>query len=109
MPMKKILYNVTVKIESAVHDDWLEWMKHHHIPDVLKTGCFSGCRMMKLISEPDHDDPTYSIQYTCNSITDYETYIDRFSEKLREEAGKRYEGKFVAFRTVLEWVDEFAP
>ena len=35
-----ILYNVTVKIAKAVHDDWLEWMKTVHIPDVLKTNLF---------------------------------------------------------------------
>ena len=35
-----IVYNVTVKIEKDIHDDWLAWMKETHIPEVLKTNLF---------------------------------------------------------------------
>jgi hypothetical protein len=103
-----VIYSVTVKIENTVHDEWLYWMQQHHIPEVLNTGCFTGCRLLKLISEPADDGTTYSIQYTCNSLADYETYRIRFSEKLQQQHALRYEGKFVAFRTLLEQVDTFS-
>lgn len=105
--MPSIIYSVTVKIENSVHNEWLLWMKQHHIPDVLKTGCFTGCRMLKLFSEPQDDGITYSIQYTCNRLADYETYRDRFSKELQQQHIDKYEGKFVAFRTLLEQVETF--
>ena len=37
---KMILYNVTVNIENAVADEWLQWMKEVHVPDVMRTGIF---------------------------------------------------------------------
>ena len=29
-----IIYNVTIKIDLDVHDEWLAWMKLEHIPRV---------------------------------------------------------------------------
>jgi hypothetical protein len=40
-----ILYNVTVKIEADAQEDWLQWMKSTHIPDVMDTGLFLGYRI----------------------------------------------------------------
>ncbi|MBK7696945.1 MAG: DUF4286 family protein [Saprospiraceae bacterium] len=47
-----IIYNVTVKIDRDKTDEWLHWMKHHHIPEVLNTeGFFSlECRLSKLLT-----------------------------------------------------------
>ncbi|MCC6385253.1 MAG: DUF4286 family protein [Bacteroidia bacterium] len=105
--MAKILYNVTVKVDHDIHSHWLEWLQQHHIPAVLETGCFTGYRLMRLISEPDDDGFTYSIQYTCKHLSAYERYINFFSEGLRQQSEKLYKGKTVIFRTVLEYVDEF--
>jgi hypothetical protein len=35
-----IVYNVTVKVNTEVHDEWFAWMKETHIPEVMKTGLF---------------------------------------------------------------------
>ena len=37
-----ILYNVTIKVDHDIHDEWMEWMKQTHIPQVLETGLFIG-------------------------------------------------------------------
>ena len=33
-----IIYNLTINLEDSIHDDWLEWMKKNHMPDVMRTG-----------------------------------------------------------------------
>ena len=38
-----LVYNVTVKVNTDIHEEWLEWMKKTHIPEVLATGYFSKC------------------------------------------------------------------
>lgn len=98
-----IIYNVTVNIEDGIHLEWINWMKTVHIPDVMATGYFLENRFAKVLStQEDEMGHTYSIQYLCNSLTDLEEYQEKCSAPLQEEHGKRYQGKFVAFRTLLE-------
>jgi hypothetical protein len=100
-----IIYNVTVNIEESIQADWMNWMKTVHIPQVMATGYFSEHRMAKVLSTQEGETGhTYAIQYTCNSMKDLEEYQEKWSNALQEEHGKRYQGKFVAFRTLLELV-----
>lgn len=99
-----IVYNVTVKIENSVHDEWLNWMRTVHIPDVLNTGLFSENRMLKVLVD-DTDGVTYSIQYTCANMQALETYQAKHAPALQAEHTARYRDKFVAFRTLLEVID----
>jgi len=98
-----VVYNVTVSVDASVHDDWVGWMKAVHIPDVMATGCFLENRFLKVLSGKP-DELTYSIQYLCSSMAEYEAYRDRFATALQAAHTGRYPGKFVAFRTLLETV-----
>ena len=102
-----ILYNVTISIDQSVHDEWLAWMKSVHIPAVMNTGCFTECKMLRVLG----DDPeqtggghTYAVQYSCNSMDDFIHYEKTFADPLRKEHAEKYKDKFVAFRTLLERV-----
>ena len=100
-----ILYNVTVNIDHDVHDEWLAWMKEVHIPDVMNTGLFIESRICRIHAE-EQGGKSYSFQYLAKSLDDYERYQNEFAPKLQQEHTKRYEGKFVAFRTILEVVQQ---
>ena len=100
-----IIYNVTVNIEEAYHDDWLRWMKEVHIPDVMRTGKFTGNQILRIIGDEDSGGKTYSIQYTCKNMSDFLEYEHEHAQALRAEHTARYKDKFVAFRTLLETVD----
>ena len=84
-----IVYNVTVKIEKDIHDDWLAWMKDN--------------KMMKVLVDED-DGFTYSIQYRVSSWEKLDDYQKNHAPALQQSHNKKYEGKFVAFRTLLEEV-----
>ncbi|MBX7107650.1 MAG: DUF4286 family protein [Chitinophagales bacterium] len=99
-----LLYNVTIKIAKEVETEWLQWMKSSHVPDVIHTGQFAGSRISRLMDQPDEEDPTYVIQYECESIETFNYYIDTYAAALREEFAQRYKDKFVAFRTLMEVV-----
>lgn len=100
-----IIYNVTVNIENSAHDEWLEWMKNVHIPDVMNTGKFISSRMLRIIGDDDSGGKTYSIQYACNSLSDFQSYEHDHAQALRAEHTAKFKDKFVAFRTLLESVD----
>lgn len=99
-----IIYNVTVKIDNSVHDEWLSWMKAVHIPDVLATGYFIDNKLCKVLVD-DEDGVTYSIQYTCESMKKLNEYYSKHAPALQKEHTTKYKDKFVAFRTLLEVVD----
>lgn len=100
-----IIYNVTINIDETIHNDWLIWMKTTHIPDVMNTGFFVENKICKVIStQEDETGHTYAIQYTCANMDDLEKYQKKHALKLQQEHLNRYEGKFAAFRTLLEVV-----
>lgn len=96
-----IIYNVTVKVDNEIHNEWLEWMKVVHIPDVLKTGLFSDQRVCRVLVD-DSDGITYAIQYTCRNMDDFIRYEREHAPRLRQEHIDRYQDKALAFRTLLE-------
>lgn len=101
-----IIYNVTINVEDDVHEQWLSWMKQMHIPDVMRTGFFTEYKMAKLLTrQPDETGATYVIQYTAKSMTDYETYQRDCAPALQAETKKFFDGKFVAFRSLMEVVE----
>ena len=100
-----IIYNVTINIQEDIHDEWVNWMKKEHIPDMLQTGKFSKALMTRVLVKEEMGGITYSVQYTAKNREVLQKYYEEDAEALRAKS-KAFEGKFVAFRTVLEVVSE---
>ena len=97
-----IIYNVTIKVDADVANDWLSWMKQEHIPDLMSTGLFTGHRLCRLLEQDETEGVTYIAQYFCEGMEQYNTYISRNAQEMREKGFARFGGKFAAFRTVME-------
>lgn len=100
------IYNVTSNIEDKAHDQWLQWMKTIHIPEVLATGKFLSAKMSKVLTE-EGNGHSYSVQYTVANKDLLDSYYEQDAPKLREEAFKLFADQLLSFRTELEVVDEF--
>lgn len=46
------IYNVTINIDNAVHDEWLTWMETHII-EVLNTGKFISAKFTQVLVEEE--------------------------------------------------------
>lgn len=99
-----IIYNVTINVEDDIHHEWLEWMQKVHIPEVLSTGLFNGYRLCRLL-DVDDEGTTYSVQYSCKSLNEYNMYKAEHAPRLQQETLRKFGEKFVAFRTLLEVVE----
>ena len=99
-----ILYNVTSSIEPSVADEWLDYMRSTHMPEVMETGFFLKTQLLRLLNKED-DGITYAAQYYCIGLEQLEDYQNICAPALRAEMEKRFAGKYVSFRTVLEVVD----
>jgi len=97
-----IIYNVTVKVDLDIHEEWVEWMKNDHIPDVMATSMFEGYRMAHVLLQDESEGITYSIQYDCKDMATLQKYTAQFAPALQKDVKTRYPDKFVAFRTLLE-------
>jgi len=101
-----ILYNVTLRVDEEIHDDWVQWMKAIHIADVMKTGLFIDYRMSRMLSGEPGDAPTYTIQYRLENEQKLETYQSQFASGLQNDHMDRYGDKVLAFRSLMEVIDE---
>ncbi|MBK9254833.1 MAG: DUF4286 family protein [Saprospiraceae bacterium] len=102
----KILYNVTVKIESAIHDEWLDWMRSVHIPDVMATGCFLSYRITRIVGDNDEHGIGYAFQYISPDNDTFHRYNTLYAPALQRSHTERYKEQYVAFRTLMEVIEE---
>ena len=97
-----VLYNVSNKVDREIVQEWLDYMRNKHIPDVMATGHFTGYRICRLLDQPEEDDPTYVIQYECATLHKLNHYQLHDAPALREDLNSKFKERFVAFRTVME-------
>lgn len=101
-----IIYNVTTNIHESVHDQWMIWMQHKHIPEMLATGKFVSAKMARVLIEEEMGGVTYSVQYTTDSKETLLRYYLEDAPSLREEGEKIFGDKMLSFRTELEVISE---
>ncbi|MBQ0909199.1 DUF4286 family protein [Flavobacterium sp. F-328] len=102
-----ILYNVTTNIHESVHDQWMIWMQHKHIPEMLATGKFTAARMVRVLVEEEMGGVTYSVQYTTDSKATLESYYQEDAPTMRAEGVKLFGDKMLAFRTELQLIADY--
>jgi hypothetical protein len=99
-----IIYNVTIKINWSVHDAWLLWMQHDHMPEVVATGCFTHSQLVRLLETDEKEGPTYAAQYFADNKSDYNRYTELHSALLRQKAFDKWGDHFTAFRSLMQVV-----
>jgi hypothetical protein len=99
-----IIYNVTNKVDAAIADAWLNWLLQEHIPAIMRTGCFSSYKVVRLLEVDDTEGPTYAVQYAADSKADYNRYITVHAPAMRQQSYDKWGDRFIAFRSVMQVV-----
>ena len=99
-----IIYNVTIKPEWSIHDEWLTWMKEVHMQQLIDTGCFTSYKLLRMIDVDETDGPTYAAQYFAESKALYNRYIEKYAAVMRDKGLEKWSNKFMTFRSVLQVV-----
>lgn len=111
MPRKALksmyIYNVTITLEPEIEAQWLNWMQQEHIPEMIATSKFIGALMTKVVTDQDLGGPTYSVQYRCTNKAVLQNYYVEDAENMRAKSAA-FAGKFIAFRTELDVIQEFS-
>lgn len=98
------IYNITVKVNKSIINEWVKWQQEEHIPEIMATELFSDFKFFRLLEQDDSDGPTFIVQYHTPSRNNYEKYIKQHAPVLREKAIKKWGNGFIAFRTLLQSV-----
>lgn len=87
-------------------EEWLQWMRDEHLPDVMRTGCFTEYKILKLVNQEEDDHGVnYAIQYTCDSHEKLDKYRVEHGPSLQSKTLAKYGDKVMAYRSVLEVVE----
>lgn len=102
-----MIYAVTVHIEKESEDAWGVWMQSKHIPDVMATGLFLNCRMMRSELVLQKGYITYMMHYELANKEKFKEYEEKHAARLRNDAILNFDGRFIASRDLLEITARF--
>ncbi len=100
------IYNVTINVEESIHEEWLDWMKKDHIPDMLNTGKFRNADLIRVNVQEPTGGITYAVHYKAESKEELEDYYENYAQQLRND-GSKFKDKVVVFRTELDVIAQF--
>ncbi|MEL7122507.1 MAG: DUF4286 family protein [Bacteroidota bacterium] len=100
------LYNLTIKIEKDMIEEWLPWMSNSFIPQVLSTIDFDAHKFCRLISHPDLDGETFALQLFTNKQEVLNDFHENHESKLQTILFQKFGNRLVFFPTVMEIISE---
>jgi len=99
-----IIFNDTVIVEEAVHEQWLKWMQEVYIPEVMATGHFKSNQILNVIDSPN-EGVTYCIQYHAENLADFNQFYTKHLHRLQGMHNNEFKDRFVIFNTLMQTVD----
>jgi hypothetical protein len=74
-----IVYEITATVAPELVEDWERYMREHHIPALLATGCFRSAALTRSTSG------RYRIRYEARGQSDLDRYLAVHADLLRSE------------------------
>jgi len=99
-----IVYNITMKVNHDIVDEWLAWQQQEHIPEIMTTKLFDDYKMYRLLEQDEEEGITFTVQYFTSSKERYQQYISSFAPLLREKAFAKWGNRFTGFRSIMQAV-----
>lgn len=47
------IYNITIKVDNHILQQWLKWQKEEHMPEIMATNLFTENKFFKLLDQED--------------------------------------------------------
>ncbi len=96
-----IVYEITAKVKFELAEEFENFMRQRHVPDLIATGYFESAEM-SIISEGD-----YRIRYLCRDRKTLEKYFEEDAERLREDFIKNFPAGVEVSREILEVLERW--
>jgi Domain of unknown function (DUF4286) len=96
-----VSYEVTLEIEPELLPAVIRELREHHIPEILKTGCFSAIRLDRI------EDGRLRTRYEAASAADLDRYLHQHTAHFRAEFLARFPTGVRPSREVWQAVAEW--
>jgi hypothetical protein len=83
-PVVSIVYEITAAVPPEAARQYESYMRSHHIPDILTTGCFTGASLER--SEPGR----YRARYMAADRESLDRYLAEHAPRLRADGERRF-------------------
>ena len=96
-----VVYEVTLRVERGIHDDFLVWL-HGHVAQMLALPGFDSASLMHQL-EPDagEDGVVFCCHYRLRDQAALDDYLREHAARMRADGQARFGGRFSASRRVL--------
>ena len=101
----RVLYNVTISVDSLKYAEWLRFMTENHIPKIFSSNCFESYRICKIIGE-EAGGIAVAVQYVAVSMEALQQYNTHFAPTLQAEHQEHFGDSVASFRTNLQILEE---
>jgi hypothetical protein len=91
-----IAYEVTADVAEELIDSYVAFMRSHHIPAVLATGCFAHAEFDRA------SETRFRQRFLAANLADLERYLERHAPALRAEYQRRFPEGTVLVREIWE-------
>ncbi len=91
-----IVYEVYIKVQAGLIEQFETYMEERHIPDMIETGFFFGADF-KILS-----DGNYRVSYQCKDKATLDEYLNTDAERLRKDFIKNFQEGIVVSRKIIE-------
>lgn len=99
-----LIFNTTLHIEDAVHDECLIFLKEFYIPQALESGLLSKPALAKIERQHEESGVSYALQFKTKDIDTLNEWVGVTGERLSAELNKKFGTKVGGFVTLLEEV-----
>lgn len=96
------IYNITTKVDHSVCNEWKQWQKDIHIPEIMRSGLFYEHRFYQLLEHEDEEGQTFVTQFLTNTKSDYDKYLLEFAPDLRKKSQEKWGDTVISFRSLLK-------
>jgi hypothetical protein len=95
-----VIYEVNLRVENAVADDYAAWLKGH----IAKMLAFKGFKSVRWLDNEgeDADACNWVVQYMVEDRASLDDYFANHAEAMRRDGLERFAGRFSATRRILE-------
>ena len=102
-----LVYDLNIKIDKDIHEEWVEWMQQVYIPKAIESNHFEYCRVFKH-QRNEKGGKTYSFHFYVKSFEDMEAFLDNEEIPLLEEHQNKFRGRYFLTKSYLDFLDEIS-
>lgn len=99
------IYNITMNVEAAVHNQWYAWVNESFIPEMLSTKKFSKAIVTEVLHDQSQTGQTYSVQFFVPTETHLAAYKQHYAAKIEAKISL-FNAQVVSFSSVLKILEE---